>query len=192
MKQAIENLTMLFVNKKPINILVKIFIFLFPVGICLVIYNEIFITINSENYPKEIMIVEQSVIFIMFILSIIFYKNIISNFLEDKKGAIDYIGYDSNYIQYRLPEYKISPLMVDYHLMRKKEDNILIAEIQKIELKPHYLMKKAFSTKIEISVIFTTHNLSKKLLMISTDDEVNNIIEQFKQFANKRNIELKV
>lgn len=114
----------------------------------------------------------------------------IKNFIEDKKGASDYIGYNSNYIQFRLPEYNI-PIFTSYYYLRKKENSILISYIQKIKLKPHYWISfNNMTTKTEISIIFTLNQGIKKIRLNIEHNEINDFIEKVEQFANTRNIQI--
>ncbi|MBQ9184092.1 MAG: hypothetical protein IJ143_10025 [Neisseriaceae bacterium] len=178
MKLPIENLTLIYINKKPIDFLCIYHIIFLNFFIVFIISLLFFGKDDNNKYLPIVMV----------LYSIFFDIILIKNFIEDKKGASDYIGYTSNYIQFRLPEYSIQHF-ARYYFLRKIENNILISNIQHIQLKPHYWISfNNLTTKTEISVIFTLNQNMKKLRLNIEHNEVNDFIDKFKQFANNKNI----
>ncbi|MBR6027379.1 MAG: hypothetical protein IK065_07285 [Neisseriaceae bacterium] len=184
MKQPIENLTLFFINKKPIDFLSIYNIIFLNFSIVLIVFLLLF---KPEYFNGE----SGKYLSIIIMINFIFFDTIlIKNFIEDKKGASDYIGYTGNYIQYRLPEYNIQ-YFGRYYFSRKVENNIMISDIQHIKLKPHHWLSfNNMTTKTETSIIFTLNQGIKKLRANIEYDELNHFAEQFEQFAHSRHIEI--
>ncbi|MBR3481649.1 MAG: hypothetical protein IKH45_02010 [Neisseriaceae bacterium] len=196
MKQPLENLTLIYINKKPIDFWVKIWVITLPLfWLGDIIWEILILTGNSKPIiDTEFILFEEIILFILIVIIAVWCKNIISNFIEDKKGAVDYIGYDNNFIQFRLPYYKIiNPFLFDSYFLRKIEENILINNIQSIRLK-NYLFQKTgrqLSNRQLVEIILTTHNKSYKLLALIEINQLKHFINQIEQFANSKNISIK-
>lgn len=193
MKQAIENLNLLYINQKPISNKVK-FLLLVPLIIIIMgIYN--YTWISPEKYPDEFhqqIIIIKWVILALIVVSAIFLIILGKNFIEDKKGDNTYIGYDAYYLQFRLPVYRIFPA---YFLSRKKEDSILISDIQSIKLKRNIFhlvsIDSLITGKIETCIIIVTQDTTYKLLILTQQKDINQIVKAFEQFVESKNISIK-
>ncbi|MBR5940489.1 MAG: hypothetical protein IKZ88_04460 [Neisseriaceae bacterium] len=186
MKQPIENLTLIYINKKTTNFRRILNDF------CLIIWCNcfIFVAFLTALLNDNLIILAICVIIVIWILaSILSLKltiNIILNLIEDIKGKVDYIGYNSYYIQYRLPECNPYNSWIEYYLLRKKENNILISNIQSIKLSKHI----ASIINKNMTITFIMSGNIKKIKLTINRKELNHFAEQFEQFAHSRHIEI--
>lgn len=176
----INDLTLLYINKKPIDFKsIADIIF-----VCVFSIMSISYTFTGITHGNYIFALFSFIILIIF--SFLFSKVIISNFIKNKKGMCDYIGHNNDYIQLRLPE-------GEYYFSIKVEESISISNIKKLELQAYEYRSwrnLPFTSKTEIGIIFYLHN-NKKIKEFTLNlysNEINPFIERIEQFAHSRNI----